>query len=53
LSAAERALLPDFLVYTVAKLMLASPSSWWIVQRAPLFEALRAGLAAELGAAIG
>jgi Ser/Thr protein kinase RdoA (MazF antagonist) len=53
LSRAELALLPEFMVYTVTKLMLAAPCSWWVTQRAPLHAALRAGLAARLGAALG
>jgi Ser/Thr protein kinase RdoA (MazF antagonist) len=52
LSRAERALLPEFLIYTVTKLMLAAPCSWWVVQRAPLLDALQAGLAARLCAAL-
>lgn len=53
LSRAERALLPEFLTYTVTKLMLAAPCSWWVTQRAPLLAALQAGLAERLGAALG
>jgi Ser/Thr protein kinase RdoA (MazF antagonist) len=48
LTRAERALLPEFMAFTVTKLMLAAPCSWWVVQREPLLEALRAGLAAEI-----
>lgn len=52
LSRAERALLPEFMAYTVTKLMLAAPCSWWVTQRTPLLEALQAGLAARLCAAL-
>lgn len=48
LTPAERELLPAFLAFVVAKLMLAAVEGWWIDDRAETFEALLDGLAARI-----